>query len=74
MKEHDTDVFLAEQDRLLKPSEAAQMLRVSQRWLQALTKSGFIPSVRLGKRVVRYSRQDISDIITSHRRVAEVRS
>jgi excisionase family DNA binding protein len=74
MEEIDKDVSRPVMEELLKPSEAARMLRVSERYLQALTKGGYIPSVRLGKRAVRYTKQDIMGIITSRRTVAGVAS
>jgi excisionase family DNA binding protein len=62
------------EEGLLRVRDAARLLAVSERYLQALTKSGIVPSVRLGKRGVRYVKQDIMAVISSHRRVAEVKS
>ena len=45
----------ATQKLLLNRREAAHVLGVSERTLFELTKSGEIPSVRLGDRSVRYS-------------------
>jgi excisionase family DNA binding protein len=38
----------------LRPREAAKALGVSEKWLWAATKTGEIPSVKLGKGVVLY--------------------
>lgn len=43
---------------LVAPREAAKMLSVCERTLFALTKSGDIPAVRIG-RAVRYSVEDL---------------
>jgi excisionase family DNA binding protein len=47
---------------LLTGREAAQQLKISQRKLSALTKSGEVRAVRLGH-AVRYSREDLLDLI-----------
>ena len=57
---------------LLKVRDAARLLAVSERFLQSLTRSGVVPSVRLGKRGVRYLKQDILEVIDAHRSRAEV--
>ena len=44
---------------LVDARSAAAMLGIGQRFLWSLTASGDIPSVRLSKRAVRYSVQDL---------------
>jgi excisionase family DNA binding protein len=43
----------------LLPSEAAELLRVSERHLRDLTKAGAIPCIRLAPRTIRYKRSDL---------------
>ena len=49
---------------LLTVREAADVLRVSERTLWTLTKSGALPSVRVG-RSVRYDQNDLAEWIAS---------
>jgi excisionase family DNA binding protein len=53
----------AQKENLLKPSEAAERLRISRRSLGALTASGEIPSVLFGRRIRRYSAAVIDELI-----------
>lgn len=57
---------------LIKVADAARFLAVSTRHLHSLTKAGEVPSVRLGRRSVRYARQDLMDFISRHRTASEV--
>ena len=52
---------------LLKPRQAAESLAISPRKLWALTASGEIPHVRIG-RCVRYDFADLQQWIADHRR------
>jgi len=52
--------------RLLKPPQAAEALAISPRKLWAMTASGEIPCVRLG-RAVRYDLVDLHDWINTHK-------
>jgi excisionase family DNA binding protein len=56
---------------LMRVAEAARVLAVSTRHLHSLTKAGEVPIVRLGKRSVRYSRQDLVDFVSRHRKAGE---
>jgi excisionase family DNA binding protein len=56
---------------LVRVVEAARFLAVSTRHLQNLTKDGKVPSVRFGKRGVRYTRQDLVEFVRRHRSVGE---
>jgi excisionase family DNA binding protein len=56
---------------LVRAGEAARFLAVSTRHLQNLTKEGSVPSVRFGKRGVRYTREDLVDFVSRHRRAGE---
>lgn len=51
---------------LLTPPQAAELLAISPRYLWALTASGQIPCVRIG-RSVRYSQADLQEFIASRR-------
>ena len=53
-------------DGLLTTEETAKLLTVSPRTVWALTKTGALPSIRIG-RSVRYSRQDIDAFIAARR-------
>ncbi|MFP6667127.1 MAG: helix-turn-helix domain-containing protein [Pirellulales bacterium] len=52
---------------LLKPRQAAESLAISPRKLWALTASGEIPHVRIG-RCVRYDFADLQQWIADHKR------
>lgn len=52
------------EDRYMTPSEAAEMLSVSTQTLRKYTRSGDVPSVRLGG-LVRYSRAAIVEHLNS---------
>lgn len=56
---------------LVRAREAAKFLAISARHLQNLTKEGSVPSVRFGKRGVRYTREDLVDFVSRHRRAGE---
>lgn len=56
------------QSDLLTAREAASYLRVSESTFQRLVRSGDIPSYSLGKRIVRYRRQDLDIYIESQQR------
>lgn len=53
-------------DGLLTAEETAKLLTVSPRTVWALTKTGELPAIRIG-RSVRYSRQDIDAFIAARR-------
>lgn len=56
-------------DALLYPAEAAFLLGLSIRTLEAARLKGdFVPYIRLGRRAIRYRRQDILDGIAARRR------
>jgi excisionase family DNA binding protein len=46
-------------DRLLRPREAAQWLKISERSLWSLTQRGELPAVRIGRSV----RYDLADLV-----------
>lgn len=46
---------------LLNSREAAAELRLSLRNLQALTRAGVIPAVRIGPRTIRYRREALAE-------------
>jgi excisionase family DNA binding protein len=46
------------EDRLLTAGEVAELLSVTERWVREHTRSGLVPSVRLG-RYVRYRRESV---------------
>lgn len=50
---------------LITPKQAAASLSISQRKLFDLTKSGEIPSIRLGRRNVRYSPAALEQYVLS---------
>lgn len=54
---------------LLTASEAAKVLSISQRTLFALTKSGQVVAVRIG-RAVRYLMSDLEKYVASQRHLA----
>ena len=51
---------------LLDPRRAAQALSVSPRTLWTLTKSGQLPCVRVGRRLVRYRFIDLERFAVEH--------
>ena len=53
-------------DGLLTRQQTAKILTISARTLWALTDTGALPSIRIG-RSVRYSRQDIDAFIAARR-------
>ena len=58
--------LLMEETRLLlTPRESARRLAISERLLWQLTADGAIPSVRVGKRGVRYDVRDLVAFIDS---------
>jgi len=57
---------------LLKAQEAAAFLAMSVRKLQQLTQDGVVKSVRIGRRWVRYTREDLVAFVNKHRSVQEV--
>ncbi len=61
------NVSVSEAPTLLKPSKAAEALAISPRKLWALTASGDIPCVRIG-RSVRYDADDLRDFIETRKR------
>jgi excisionase family DNA binding protein len=52
------------QDQLLKPREAAELLRVSERTLRRLQCENQIPFIRLG-RCIRYDKADLVAFVES---------
>jgi excisionase family DNA binding protein len=52
-----------DQQSLLRPKDAADVLGVSERYLSSLARRGELPSVRMGKRAIRYSRADLAAFI-----------
>jgi len=57
----------------LKPSDAARMLGVSERFLWTLTQSGTMPCVRLGsgkRRVVRYPVASLAEWLKANTTIA----
>jgi excisionase family DNA binding protein len=50
---------LTEEDRLVKPSEAATLLALSRRTLRRYEASGRLPAVKLNRRVTRYRVPDL---------------
>lgn len=57
---------------LLDPIRAAQALSISPRTLWGLTRSGDIPAIRVGKRLVRYDPRDLTAYIDARRKAAPV--
>jgi excisionase family DNA binding protein len=53
------------EDRLLQASEAARLLGISRRYAWLLGRRGVLPTVRVGKRQVRYSAIALRDWIAS---------
>ncbi len=53
---------------LLTPEQAAKVLAVSVRTLSRLTASGDVPHLRLGERLVRYSRAALAEWIERNMR------
>lgn len=53
---------------LLRPEEAARVLRVSLRYLRQLSQRGLIASVRIGRRATRYMVADVAQFIDRRRR------
>ena len=53
---------------LLRPEEAARLLRVSLRYLRQLSCEGLIASVRVGQRATRYLLDDVTQFIARRRR------
>ena len=51
-------------ERLLKPAEVAEILRLSIGQIYALLKEGEIPSIRIGK-TVRVRREDLDQFLQS---------
>jgi excisionase family DNA binding protein len=72
MDDCDADGAVSWGTGLVRIGEAARFLAVSARHLQALTKAGSMPSVRVGRRGVRYARKDLVEFVTRHRQVREV--
>ncbi len=72
---HDSDGpgFVSGETGLVRVGEAARFLAVSTRHLQTLTKEGSMPSVRVGRRGVRYARQDLVEFVSRHRQAGEGR-
>jgi excisionase family DNA binding protein len=56
-----------DQQSLLRPKDAADVLGVSERYLSSLARRGELPSVRMGKRAIRYSRADLAAFIDRRR-------
>ncbi len=50
-------------DVYLRPHEAAEVLRISERHLRELTKGGTIPVLRLSPRTLRYRRVEIEHLV-----------
>lgn len=58
---------VAESRSLLRPKETADLLGVSERYLSTLSRRGELPFVRMGKRAVRYSPDDVAAFIDRSR-------
>lgn len=56
----------ATSDRLLRPREAAEWLKISERSLWSLTQRGDLPAVRIG-RSVRYDLADLNTYVESRK-------
>jgi excisionase family DNA binding protein len=56
-----------DQQSLLRPKDAAEVLGVSERYLSSLSRRGELPFVRMGKRAIRYSRLDLAAFIDRRR-------
>jgi predicted site-specific integrase-resolvase len=54
---------LTEQDRLVKPGEAADLLALSRRTLRRYEVSGRLPAVKINQRVTRYRLADVLRIM-----------
>ena len=57
---------------LVNEREAGRLLGVTARTVYELRRTGELPAVRIGSRVL-YSRDDLSDFIAKRRQVAEAR-
>jgi len=54
---------------LLTAEEAARFLAVSVSTLERLVRDGELGSIRVGKRSIRYSKNDLNEFIATRRRV-----
>lgn len=52
-------VAMKPSDVFLTPTEAADLLKISDRSLREFTKRGTVRAVRLGDRTIRYARREI---------------
>jgi excisionase family DNA binding protein len=52
------------QDQLLKPQEAAELLRVSDRTLRRLRRENQLPCIRIGN-CIRYDKADLNAFVQS---------
>jgi excisionase family DNA binding protein len=58
---------LGDEQSLLRPKDAADLLGVSERYLSTLSKRGELPFVRMGRRAIRYARADLAAFIDRRR-------
>lgn len=61
----------SERDRLLTLPEVARILGISRSAAYLLAKSGRLPSITIGPRIVRVRPEDLEDFILRHRRASE---
>jgi hypothetical protein len=54
-------------DRMLKRSEVAEILRISERQVCRLEKRGILPRIEITKNIVRYQPEDLSKIISERK-------
>jgi len=68
MTDKNSSDFRLHTDDLLKPCEAARLLSVSEIWLKKLRLAGGGPRfVRLGVRLIRYKRSDLTEWVEARR-------
>lgn len=58
-------------NRLLRPSEVAQSLLLSERMLRKLAASGEISSVRVSERCLRFRREDVEEFVMRRRDLSD---
>ena len=54
-------------DKMLKRSEVAEILRISERQVCRLEKRGVLPRIEITKNIVRYQPDDISKMISERK-------
>jgi excisionase family DNA binding protein len=57
-------MLIEQPEALLTAAEVAAILRVSRRTVYHWASTGEIPSVELGKRTVRFRREDVGRLVT----------